>query len=190
MDKPMFIDEFLVYIGKNPGIKPTERFKCRAMHAYEPPTIFSTMPRGDLFVYPKFLAFFTLTDAKPGYSLIFKEVVQEVAFEIPTLGLAGNIEYLEYFSKQYSEKKLAKVMTNPNSFCIPLSSITDVENRFKLTQGGYIKILLTDASFIISRKVSNLPWKVVYQLIVPTWRNFVKMLKQVALANSRFILLK
>ena len=184
MDKPMFIDEFLVYIGKNPEIKPTERFKCRAMHAYEPPTFFNTMPKGDLFVYPKFLVFFTLTDAKPGYSLIFKEFVQEVAFEIPTLGLGGNIEYLEFFRKHYSEEKLAKVMTNPNSFCIPLSSVTDVETGFKLTQGAYIKIILTDASFIIYRELSNLPWRVAYQLIVPTWRNFVEMLKQVALTNS------
>jgi len=184
MDKPMFIHEFLEYIGKNPEIKPTERFKCRAMHAYEPPTMFSTMPKGDLFVYPKFLVFFTLTDAKPGYSLLFKEFVQEVAFAIPTLGLSGNIEYLEYFSKQYSEKKLAKVMTNPNSFCIPLSIVTDVETGSKLTQGAYVKIILTDASFIIDRELSNLPWKVVYQLITPTWRNFVKMLKQVALTNS------
>ena len=156
--------------------------------ADEPTTLFANMPKGDLFIYSGFLVFLTLTSMKPGYFLSLTGLIQEVASTLKTIYSGPEAIIIDglkqYFSKHYNEEELARAMTNPNSFYIPLAIVRAVKKGFKLTQGSYIKVILPNNSFIIEREISLIPIKTVYQLISPKWRNVVKMLQEVAQENT------
>lgn len=79
---PLYLKDFLTYNIENNYVKPIKKFKARAAVMDKPPRTFTTLPLGDVIIYPKFLVFLTLQTCSPGYSLFFKEVLLETISQI------------------------------------------------------------------------------------------------------------
>lgn len=159
-----YLKEFLAYVAENPSIKPIKQFPARAAVNDKPPQFFRTLPMGDVIIYPKFLVFLTLEKCSPGYSLIFKQIIQETCSEFNMIFKMSEIaenplkllnEISKWISKKYqNEDRLEEALTDSYSIFAPLDyDIISVETGRYLSQGCYIKILFPGRSIVICQEL-------------------------------------
>lgn len=128
---PHELRRYLEYMAAHQGIKATRHTPATATHAAEPPALFNSLPQGDVFLYPDFLIFLTLTEGAAGTGMFMKfmgkGMVEEVRgmitlhkWAVHPASFFTDIAKSFLTSKYNSQEVLEKALSNPNSIFIPL----------------------------------------------------------------------
>jgi hypothetical protein len=163
MTKPLFLEEFLLYIANHPEVRASKQFVCGARPG-EKPVLFSSLPAGEVFVYPEFLAFLTESNASGEWydlTALWEDVGPQVRWLYKMSQWNNPINLLEDLAKTINNfltpKTLEKAMANPNSFFIPLRAVVEVEAGWSWHQGCSIKIVTPKQPFVLCSHVAERP---------------------------------
>lgn len=158
---PLEIGKFIEYLDTNRGIRSVRHIVALATHSANPPALFNTLPRGDVFLYPHFLVFLTLTQGNYGAGMLVGKFVQEAKAMVKLHAwLAHPASFLADVAKSLSEKYsredlLEKALNNPNSIFIPLDEVTSVTPRKNPLQGSYIKISTAKGNAVLCQDMNS-----------------------------------
>ncbi len=192
MDQSEYVAEYLSYIADTPDVKPVKQFAALATVAETPPMFFNSLPSGDVYVYPQFLAFLTLDKQGPGAGLLFKKIVDELISQGKTLYTVNKwvnnpaailMDAAKWLAKKYQDKeKLEQALANPNSILVPFAKIISAESGRNLAQGSYIKIRTQDRTiFLCENGLHENAFAPLWNMFTGNWQaDVVSMLKGAA----------
>ncbi|HKB41630.1 MAG TPA: hypothetical protein VKD72_34720 [Gemmataceae bacterium] len=163
MSKPPFLEEFLLYVANNPEARAGKQFVCGARPG-EKPVQFNSLPAGDVFVYPEFLAFLTESNASGKWydlTALWEEVGPQLLWLCKMAKWDNPVNVLGDIAKSINNfltpKTLDKAMANPNSFFIPLRQVVKVEAGWDWHQGNFITIVTPSQPFILCNHMAERP---------------------------------
>ena len=198
MANPYNVQDFITHKAQNKEFKPKHHFLARVVLAEKAPTFSYTLPRGELALYPDYLAFFTLNMDSPGTKLLFKEFLKTYRD-----AMASSIKLNEWvqdptellldlavglFKDFKNEDALSKALMNPNSIFVPHDQI--IGSKFNKGIVGlrphHIVVSLRDDNLIIYQDpVTENQFKALLGQFTGKWQEeFQKALNAIAESNS------
>jgi hypothetical protein len=159
MEQPLYLDNYLKYLDRNPNVKAIKHFKCGAIRG-ERVRFFSTAPAGECFLYPEFLIFLTKSKAGAGLRTFFTNAwnLGDATFlrwaKNPMNILVDVAKSIHAFA---SPKQLDKMLANPNSIFVPLSQLRSIQTGRDWTQGNYIILNTNNGDIVLVEHISDYP---------------------------------
>ncbi|MDQ2682624.1 MAG: hypothetical protein M3Y37_03765, partial [Chloroflexota bacterium] len=153
MEAQTYAQDFFDYITSHEAQPPTYRFVARAVIRPDVPHLFSLVPRGEMVIWPDFMAF--LSDARSGQHDThsnFKDLPSWMfSWDLPSLAVGIAADLIRHGTEKPDSLRdlLEGSLRSPATFFIPLDKLSAVETGHRFSQGDWIRLTVDDTDIFV-----------------------------------------